>query len=333
MNIKIPKTMDCVDIIKPGGPENLRITTISVPSPNKNEVLIKVSAAGVNRPDIMQREGKYPPPKGASHIPGLEVSGTIIKINSKYSKFSLGDKVCALIAGGGYAGYCVAPEAQVLRIPSGLTMSEAAAIPETFFTVWANLFYNKMLSPGETILIHGGASGIGTTAVQLAISFGAKVFVTVGSDEKCKALHKIGANKAINYKKQDFVKNIKKYTNEKGVDVILDIIGAEYFDKNLDILSKNGRLIMLAFQGGFQKNINLLPILQKHLIVRGSTLRPRTVKEKGLIAKELYNIVWPLIEKKLVKPILYKTFSIKDVKKAHELMESSKHIGKIILQT
>jgi len=331
MDVKISNKMNCINISKPGGPENLKVTSIPVPLPRKNEILIKVYAAGINRPDIMQRQGNYPPPKGASPIPGLEVSGVVAKVNSFSSKFKIGEKVCALVAGGGYACYCIAPEAQVLKIPNNLSMIESAAIPETFFTVWANLFHNKMLHSGDTILIHGGASGIGTTAIQLAHAFGAKVYTTVGSDDKCKYLNKIGC-KNINYRKKDFVKFIKEETNDKGVDVILDIIGAQYFDQNLEILSKNGRLILLAFQGGFQKEINLLPILKKHLIVRGSTLRPRTVKEKGVIAKELYKKVWPLIENRIVKPIIYKTFSMYDVKKAHELMESSKHIGKIVLR-
>ena len=331
MDIKISKKMNCIEIAKFGGPENLRVTSIPVPLPKKNEVLIKVYAAGINRPDIMQRQGNYPPPKGASPIPGLEISGVIAKVDPTSSKFKIGVKVCALVTGGGDAGYCIAPEAQTLRIPNNLSMIESAALPETFFTVWANLFHNKMLSSGESILIHGGASGIGTTAIQLANAFGARVYTTVGSDDKCKSLDKIGS-KNINYKKRDFVKFIKKETSEKGVDVILDIIGAQYFDQNLETLSKNGRLILLAFQGGFQKEINLLPILKKHLIVRGSTLRPRSIKEKSVIAKELYKKVWPLIENKVVKPIIYKTFSMYDVKKAHELMESSKHIGKIVLR-
>ena len=290
MDIKISKKMNCIEIAKFGGPENLRVTSIPVPLPKKNEVLIKVYAAGINRPDIMQRQGNYPPPKGASPIPGLEISGVIAKVDPTSSKFKIGEKVCALVTGGGYAGYCIAPEAQTLRIPNNLSMIESAALPETFFTVWANLFHNKMLSSGESILIHGGASGIGTTAIQLANAFGARVYTTVGSDDKCKSLDKIGS-KNINYKKRDFVKFIKKETSGKGVDVILDIIGAAYFDQNLEILTKNGRLILLAFQGGFQKEINLLPILKKHLIVRGSTLRPRTIKEKGVIAKELYKKV------------------------------------------
>jgi putative PIG3 family NAD(P)H quinone oxidoreductase len=281
----------------------------------------------------MQRQGLYPPPPGASLIPGLEVSGLVVKTNSSSSKFRIGDKVCALLAGGGYAEYCTAPEEQVLKAPAGLTMIEAAAIPETFFTVWANLFATKAFSSGEKILIHGGASGIGTTAIQLAIAFGAKVYTTAGSDKKCSILNKLGIEKSINYKKEDFVKCIKKYTNESGVDVILDIIGGEYFDRNLKILSKNGRLIILAFQGGYKKNINLLPILRNHLMVTGSTLRPRTVKEKGKLAKELYKKVWPLIENKIVRPIIYKSFSMKEVRKAHMLMERSEHIGKIVLKT
>jgi len=325
--------MNCIKIKNYGGPENLKLSKLQIPIPKKNEILIKVIAAGVNRPDIMQRQGLYPPPEGVSPIPGLEISGIVKKVISSSSKFKSGDKVCALVAGGGYAEYCIAPEEQVLKIPKGINMIEAAAIPETFFTVWANLFYGKKVLKGKKILIHGGASGIGTTAIQLAIAYGAIVYTTAGSAKKCSVLNKLGIEKSINYKKEDFVESIKKYTNNRGIDIVLDIIGADYFDKNLEILSKNGRLIILAFQGGFKKKVNLLPILKNHLIVTGSTLRPRAIKEKGKIAKQLNIKVWPLIENKVVKPIIYKTFPMKNANKAHILLEKSEHIGKIVLRT
>ena len=332
MKISIPEKMSCINIKKFGGPENLMIQTDPVPVPKNNEVLIEVVAAGLNRPDIMQRQGLYPPPPGASPIPGLEVSGRIVKINTSSSKFKIGDKVCALLAGGGYAEYCTAPEEQVLKVPNGLNLEEAGAIPETFFTVWANLFHSQNIIQGKSILIHGGASGIGTTAIQLAKAYGATIYTTAGSEKKCKTLEKIGAKKSINYKVEDFAEIILNITKNKGVDIVLDIIGAEYFDRNLKILSMKGKLIILAFQNGYRKNINLLPILKKHLKVTGSTLRPRTIEEKGILAKEVYKNVWPLIENKLVKPIIYKKFKMQEVQKAHILMEKSEHIGKIILK-
>jgi putative PIG3 family NAD(P)H quinone oxidoreductase len=327
----IPKQMDCIEISKYGGPENLLISKREIPQISKDELLIKVEAAGVNRPDIMQREGLYPPPPGASDIPGLEVSGQIVAINSNNSNFKAGDKVCALVSGGGYSSYCIAPIKQTLPVPEGLSYIEAAAIPETFFTVWANVFDRGNLKDNDKILIHGGASGIGTTAIQLAKNFGAKVFTTVGSDEKCKIMKKLGAELAINYNNNDFEKVITEYTREEGVNIILDIIGAEYFNKNLNILSKNGKLIIIAFQGGFEDKINLLPILKKWLTITGSTLRPRSIDEKGIIANKLYEKVWPLIEKKVVMPQIYGTYNLKDASKAHALVESSQHIGKIIL--
>lgn len=327
----IPKEMNCIEITKPGGPENLVLVKRQTPKPSLGEVLIKVSAAGVNRPDIMQRQGLYPPPPGASDIPGLEIAGEIVEINAYNTRFNIGDKVCALVSGGGYSSYCNAPVQQTLPIPKGLSFVQAAAIPETFFTVWTNVFDRGNLSNKDTILIHGGASGIGTTAIQLAKSFGAKVYTTVGSDEKCIKTKELGAELSINYKKEDFVEKINKYTNKKGVNIILDMIGAEYFEKNLNILSVNGKLIIIAFQGGFEKKLNLMPILRKRLTVTGSTLRPRSSDEKGLIAESLYKNVWPLIEKNLVMPQIYGTYKLKDANKAHTLMESSQHIGKIVL--
>ena len=327
----IPKEINCIEISKPGGPENLLLVKRETPKLNLDEVLIKVSAAGVNRPDIMQRQGLYPAPPGASDIPGLEVAGEIVEINSDNTKFKLGDKVCALVSGGGYSSYCSAPIQQTLPIPKGLSFVQAAAIPETFFTVWTNVFDRGNLSKEDTILIHGGTSGIGTTAIQLAKCFGAKVFSTAGSDEKCLKTEELGAELSINYKKEDFVEKINKYTNKKGVNIVLDMIGAEYFNKNLSILKINGKLVIIAFQGGFEKNLNLLPILTKRLTVTGSTLRPRTSYEKGLIAESLYKKVWPLIEKGLVMPQIYATYKLEDASKAHTLMESSQHIGKIVL--
>ena len=327
----LPKQIDCIEIIKYGGPENLVMTKRDTPQIKKNELLIKVGAAGVNRPDIMQRQGLYPPPPGASDIPGLEVAGEVVAINTNKSRFKIGDKVCALVSGGGYSSYCIAPIEQTLPIPKGLSYIEAAAIPETFFTVWANVFDRGKLTKNDTILIHGGASGIGTTAIQLASSFGAKVFTTVGSEEKCNKMKELGAELAINYNRDDFEKVINEYTNNKGINIILDIIGASYFNKNLNILSKNGKLLIIAFQGGYEDKLNLLPILKKWLTVTGSTLRPRSVEEKGLIANQLYEKVWPLIEKKVVLPQIYGSYKLKDANKAHTLVESSKHIGKIVL--
>ena len=329
--MKIPKEMNCIEITKPGGPENLLLVKKQTPKPSLDEVLIKVKAAGINRPDIMQREGRYPPPPGASDIPGLEIAGEIVEINASNTRFKLGDKVCALVSGGGYSSYCNAPIQQTLPIPRGLSFVEAAAIPETFFTVWTNVFDRGNLSKQDTILIHGGTSGIGTTAIQLARAFGAKVFTTVGSDEKCMKTKILGAELSINYKKQDFAEEINHYTNKKGVNMILDMIGAEYFEKNLNILSINGKLVIIAFQGGFEKKLNLLPILIKRLTVTGSTLRPRSPNEKGLIAESLFKKVWPLIEKGVVMPQIYVTYKLEDASKAHTLMESSQHIGKIVL--
>ena len=327
----LPKQIDCIEIVKYGGPENLILTKRDTPQIKKNELLIKVKAAGVNRPDIMQRQGLYPPPPGASDIPGLEVAGEVVAINTDKSKFKIGDKVCALVSGGGYSSYCIAPIEQTLPIPKGLSYIEAAAIPETFFTVWANVFDKGKLKKNDKILIHGGASGIGTTAIQLANSFGAKVFTTVGSEEKCNKMKELGAVLAINYNKNDFEKIINEYTNNEGINIILDIIGANYFNKNLNILSKKGKLLIIAFQGGYENKLNLLPILKKWLTVTGSTLRPRSVEEKGLIANQLYEKVWPLIEKKVVLPQIYGSYKLKDANKAHTLVESSKHIGKIVL--
>ncbi|MEE2655234.1 MAG: NAD(P)H-quinone oxidoreductase [Pseudomonadota bacterium] len=323
--------MTAIKISEPGGPEVLVPTVIPIPKPKKGEVLVKTAAAGVNRPDIMQRKGNYPPPRGASEIPGLEVSGTIVKISDDVRFWKIGDKVCALVAGGGYAEYCTAPALQCLPIPKSLSMEEAAALPETLFTVWDNVFTRGKLQPEETILIHGGSSGIGTTAIQLASSVGANVITTAGSDEKCKACEKLGASAAINYRKTEFLEAVKKITNQKGVDVILDIVGGDYVARNLRALSKGGRLIQIAVQGGNKAEIPLHLIMTKQITFTGSTLRPRSVEEKALIKEQLHDKAWPLIESGEVKPLIYELFPLKQASNAHALMDSSAHIGKIVL--
>jgi NADPH:quinone reductase len=327
--------MKHIHIDQPGGPEVLKFVEGEVPRPGPGEVLIRVAAAGVNRPDLLQRQGAYAPPPGASPIIGLEVSGTIEALgapaNSATAKFRMGDQVCALLAGGGYAEYCVAPAEQCLPVPRGVSLIEAAGIPETFFTVWANLFMRGKLIRGERFLVHGGTSGIGTTAIQLAHQMGAKVFATAGTEAKCKACLDLGAEVAINYKTQDFVDGIKKTTDGKGVDVILDMVGGPYFEKNLESLAQDGRLVQIAFLQGMQVQLNLRTIMNKGLILTGSTLRPRSVAQKGVIAEALYKNVWPLFEDGKVRVLVDKTFSLADASKAHAYLEAGEHIGKVIL--
>jgi len=301
------------------------------PRPKADEVLIKVHAAGVNRPDIMQRKGLYPPPEGASDILGLEVAGVIVDLGNTSSHLKIGDKVCALVAGGGYAEYCTAAIPLCLPIPNGLGFSQAAALPETYFTVWSNLFDRAQLKTNETILIHGGSSGIGTTAIQLAKAFGAKVIITAGSETKCQFCTELGADLAINYHEQDFVQVIKSYTNGKGVDVTLDMIGGDYFPRNIKCLDYDGRLVHIALQNGIKADINLLPIMLKRLSITGSTLRARNTVFKAVIAQQLQKNVWPLLSGGQIKPIIHQTFPLAEAAKAHALMESSQHIGKIIL--
>ena len=301
------------------------------PTPSATDVLIKVYAAGINRPDVMQRLGLYPAPTGASDIPGLEVSGTVVKVGHLVNHIKEGNKVCALVTGGGYAEYCTAHAELCLPIPDHFDFIQAAALPETFFTVWSNLFDRAQLAKNETLLIHGGSSGIGTTAIQLAKAFGAKVFVTAGTDDKCDFCIKLGADKAINYKTQDFVSEIKAITQEKGVDVILDMIGGDYFPRNLKCMDFDARLVQIAIQNGSKSEINLLPIMLKRLTITGSTLRARSNTFKSTIANKLLENVWPLLDSGKIKPIIHSTFSLKDADKAHQLMESSQHIGKIIL--
>ncbi|MFA5985701.1 MAG: NAD(P)H-quinone oxidoreductase [Methylococcaceae bacterium] len=311
--------------------KRLTPTTRSLPLPATDEVLIQVVAAGVNRPDVMQRLGLYPPPKGASDIPGLEVAGIIAAAGHDVKHLKTGDKVCALVTGGGYAEYCLAPAALCLAIPHNLSLIEAAAIPETFFTVWSNVFDRAQLKPHESLLVHGGSSGIGTTAIQLAKALGAKVFVTAGSDSKCQACLQLGADAAINYKTQDFVAAIAQLTNTNGVDVILDSIGGDYFPRNIKCMALDARLLQIALQNGVKSEINLLPIMLKRLTITGSTLRARDTAFKAEIAKQLQAKAWPLINNGHIKPIIYTTFPLAQAEQAHALMESSLHIGKIIL--
>ncbi|HAD87185.1 MAG TPA: NAD(P)H-quinone oxidoreductase [Rhodospirillaceae bacterium] len=324
--------MTCVEIAEPGGPEQLRTTTRPVPAPAKGEVLIKVAAAGVNRPDVVQRLGHYAPPEGVTDIPGLEVSGTVAALGDGVADWAVGDALCALVAGGGYGEYVTAPVEQCLPVPKGLSMVEAAALPETFFTVWTNVFDRGRLQPGETFMVHGGTSGIGTTAIQLAHQMGAKVIATAGSEDKCQACRDLGADLAINYRDQDFVEAAKEFTGGKGADVILDMVGGDYLPRNLKALNRDGRLVNIAFMQGAKIEVNFMPLMLKRQTITGSTLRAQSVAAKGAIANSVKTTVWPLIEAGKVKPVIYKTFSLDQAKEAHELMESNKHIGKIVFQ-
>jgi NADPH:quinone reductase len=312
--------------------EKLKLTERSIPTPADYQVLIKIAAAGVNRPDIMQRKGLYPAPSGASDIPGLEIAGTVVATGAAVSHLKSGDTVCALVTGGGYAEYCLATAALCLPIPEGFSFVQAAALPETFFTVWSNVFDRTNLLPNETLLVHGGSSGIGTTAIQLAKAYHAKIIVTAGSEVKCQFCMELGANAAINYKEQDFVEEIKQLTDSKGVDVILDMIGGDYFSRNLKCMATDARLVQIAIQNGPKAEINLLPIMLKRLTITGSTLRVRDDAFKADIAQKLYENVWPLLTTGKIKPIIHSTFALNDAAFAHELMESSRHIGKIILE-
>jgi len=327
-----PTTMRAIEIKTPGGPEALTIATRTTPTPEQHQVLIKVAAAGVNRPDVMQRKGLYPPPPGASDFPGLEISGTIVALGEQVDHLNIGDQVCALVTGGGYAEYCLASADCCLPIPAGLSFIQAAALPETFFTVWSNVFDRARLQPGETLLVHGGSSGIGTTAIQMAKAFNAKVFVTAGSAEKCRRCVQLGADAAINYHDEDFVETILNLTQNKGVDVILDVVGGDYLPRNIKCMTDDARLVQIAVQHGSKTDINLLPIMLKRLTITGSTLRARNDAFKADIAKQLLNNVWPLLATGKIKPIIHSTFSLSDAAKAHELMESSQHFGKIILE-
>ncbi len=326
-------SMTVIEIAGYGGPEVLKPARRPVPRPAAGEVLIEVAAAGVNRPDVLQRQGGYRPPPGASDIPGLEVAGRVIALGDGVTGWRKGDPVTALVAGGGYAELCTAPVPQCLPIPRGLDATKAAALPETFFTVWTNVFDRGRLQPGESFLVHGGSSGIGTTAIQLARAFGARVFTTAGSAEKCAACLKLGAERAIDHRREDFVAVIEEATAGKGVDVILDMVGGSYINRNLKILALEGRLVQIAFLEGSRAEIDFGPLMMRRQTITGSTLRPRSVAEKGAIARSLKEKVWPLIEAGKVAPVMFQTFPLAEAAAAHRLMESSRHIGKIVLTT
>jgi putative PIG3 family NAD(P)H quinone oxidoreductase len=312
--------------------QKLVTETRPVPQPRAGEVLVRVRAAGVNRPDLLQRRGLYPPPEGITDIPGLEVSGDVVALGSRVTGIKIGQKVCALVAGGGYAEYCIVPAAQCLPLPKNLGWIAAAGIPETFFTVWHNVFDHGKLKKGDRILIHGGASGIGTTAIQLAKAFGAKVYVTAGTDDKCAACLKLGAAAAIHYKNKDFVSEILQITDNKGVDVVLDMVGGDYINRNLKALAPEGRHVSIAMQRGRTAEIDILQIMSKRLILTGSTLRPQTVTAKGKIAKALKKNVWPFITRKRVTPVVDQIFALEDAQAAHDYLEAGQHFGKVILR-
>jgi NADPH2:quinone reductase len=328
MSGNTPETMHAIEIAQPGGPEQLILAARPVPKPSPGQVLIRVAASGVNRPDVIQRQGHYAPPPGASDIPGLEVAGEVVAGDALPG----GSLVCALVTGGGYASYCVAEASACLPIPQGFTMEEAAGLPETFFTVWHNVFQRGRLQAGETLLIHGGASGIGTTAIQLAKAFGAKVIVTAGSAEKCDACRKLGADHAIDYREADFVAEVAAITGKKGVDVILDMVGGDYIARNIKCLAVDGRHVSIAFLQGSSAEINFMPVMLKRLTLTGSTLRPQSIAAKAAIALELKEKVWPLMDQGRIRPVIHATFDLSQAASAHRLMESSAHIGKIILK-
>ena len=312
--------------------QKLVTETRPVPNPRAGEVLVRVRAAGVNRPDLLQRRGLYPPPAGVTDIPGLEISGDVVAIGSSVAGIKVGQKICALVAGGGYAEYCLVPAVQCLPLPKNLGWIAAAGIPETFFTVWTNLFDHGKLKKGDRVLIHGGASGIGTTAIQFARGFGAKVYVTAGTDDKCTACRKLGAHVAINYKNQDFEKEIMAATDDKGVDLILDMVGGDYIGRNLKILAPEGRHVSIAMQRGRTAEVDIFQIMSKRLIVTGSTLRPQSVSAKGKIAKALKKHVWPLVTRKRITPVVDQVFGLEDAQAAHDYLEAGKHFGKVILR-
>ena len=331
MSPSLPETMTAIEIREPGGPEVLGPASRPLPQPGAGEVLIKVAAAGVNRPDCLQRQGSYPPPKGASDIPGLEIAGEVVALGDGVTDLKVGDRVCALVTGGGYAEYCAAPAVQCLPVPKGYSMAQAAALPETFFTVWVNVFQRSGLKSGESFLVHGGTSGIGTTAIQLAKAFGCTVFATAGSAEKVKACKDLGADHAINYKTEDFVEVVKAATGGRGVDVILDMVGGDYIPRDIKVLAEDGRLSFIAFLGGPKAEVNFAAVMMKRLTITGSTLRARPVAVKAQLAAELKEKVWPLLDAGRVAPVMAAAFPLAEAAKAHALMESSDHIGKIVL--
>ena len=323
--------MKAIEILRPGGPDMLQLAERAAPTPQAGEVLIRVQAAGINRPDVLQRKGGYAPPPGASDLPGLEVAGTIEAGDLTGSGFRIGDAVCALIAGGGYAELCTAPVAQCLPVPRGLSFAEAAGLPETFFTVWSNVFDRAKLAPGESLLVQGGTSGIGVAAIQLAKALGHTVYATAGSDDKCRACVELGATRAINYRTEDFVAVIKEVTEGRGVDVILDMVAGDYLPREIECLAIDGRVVIIALLGGSKATLDVASVLRRRLTVTASTLRPRDVAFKGEIARRLRSVVWPLIEAGRIRPMLFRSFAVQDAAAAHALMESSQHIGKIVL--
>ncbi|QNB00608.1 NAD(P)H-quinone oxidoreductase [Massilia sp. Se16.2.3] len=324
--------MRAIEITQPGKPEVLQPCERPLPVLKDGEILIRVHAAGINRPDVLQRLGHYPVPPGASDLPGLEVAGEIVDGILAGSGFAKGDMVCALVQGGGYAEYCAAPLAQCLPVPGGLSAVEAASLPETFFTVWTNVFDRAGLSEGETLLVQGGTSGIGVTAIQLASALGHRVFATAGSDEKCRACEALGAERGINYRNEDFVAVVKDLTGGRGVDVVLDMVAGDYVAREIDCLADDGRIALIALLGGAKANVDLGQVLRRRLSISGSTLRPRPVAFKAAIAQKLRERAWPLIEQGRIKPVIYKTFPLEEAAAAHALMESSTHVGKIVLQ-
>jgi NADPH2:quinone reductase len=327
----IPPSMTVIAIRQAGGPEMLVPEQRPLPQPATGEILVKVAAAGVNRPDVMQRLGLYPPPKGATDIPGLEIAGEVVRLGPAATRWQVGDQVMALVVGGGYAQYCIAHESHALAVPAGLSMTEAAAVPETFFTVWYNVFERGALRSGETLLVHGGSSGIGTTAIQLAKARGARVIVTAGSAEKCESCRKLGADTAINYKSEDFVAVTKSVTGGRGADVVLDMVGGDYIERNYEAAAVEGRIVQIAFQGSPKATVDFRRIMLKRLTHTGSTLRARSVADKGVIARGIETEVLPLLAEGRVKPVIDSTFALAQAASAHARMETSAHIGKIVL--
>lgn len=328
----LPQTMTAIGFDAPGAPEVLTPRTRPVPRPGAGEVLVKVAAAGINRPDVLQRMGGYAPPPGASDIPGLEIAGTVVARGEGATRHAVGAEICGLVAGGGYAEYAVVHESNALPVPAGLSMVEAAAVPETFFTVWTNVFQRGRLKAGESFLVHGGTSGIGTTAIQLAKAFGATVLATAGSAAKCQACRDLGADHAINYREQDFVAAAKEATGGRGVDLILDMVGGSYINRNYDMAAESGRIVQIAFLEGPKAEVDFRRLMMKRLTHTGSTLRPRTIAEKAAIAAELHEKVWPLLESGACRPVMFRTFPLAEAAAAHALMESNSHIGKIVLE-
>ena len=320
-----------VEITAPGGPEVLQIRSRDVPAPKPGEVLIAVAAAGVNRPDVLQRMGRYPVPPGASDLPGLEVAGTIAELGAEVTQWKKGDRVCALTPGGGYAEHCIAPASSCLPVPKGLDFVQAASLPETYFTVWSNVFDRGGLEAGETFLVQGGSSGIGVAAIQMAHALGHRVFATAGTPEKCAACEKLGAERAVNYKTEDFVEVVKSLTGGKGVDVILDMVAGDYVPREMKALADDGRIVLIALLGGSRATVDFNEVLRRRLVLTGSTLRPRSVEFKGAIARALREKVWPLLEAGTIKPVIHATFPLAQAAKAHAMLEAGEHIGKIVL--